>query len=379
MNDRGGKIIRVETPIVDLPFKRMHRLSRADLLAQSYTLCRIHTEDGIIGTGDAVVPGGPWWGGEAAESIKAMLDTYIVPLLMGRSVFDLNAITADIEQRVFGNPCAKSAVEVALLDAISRTLGISLSAYLGGAVRQSIPCLWALATGKLEADVAEAQALVEAERHAMFKIKLGFGSPLDDIKRVAETSRQIGLPCSIDLNEAWSVADAAFLMPHLADSGVVMIEQPIMRTDLRGLARLTSSSAIPIMADEAVCAVHEAQAVIETRAAHAISLKISKSGGIRKTRLIAEMARSGGLGVFGGTALDGSIGVAASLQLFSTLPALQWGCELFGPLLLAEDIVTEPIRYDARQVWLPPGPGTGVTVDEDRLRHFAREGTYNQS
>ena len=375
MKNRGGKIVRVDTPIVDLPFKRLHRLSRADVSAQSYTLCRIHTEDGIIGTGDAVVPGGPWWGGEAAELIKTLLDTYVVPLLIGRTIFDLNAITADIDKRVFGNPCAKSAVEVALLDALCRTLEISLATYLGGAVRQSVPCLWALATGKLEADVAEAQDLVAAERHAMFKIKLGFGSPLEDIKRVAETSRQIGLPCSIDLNEAWTAADAALLMPHLADSNVIMVEQPILRTDLRGLARLTNGSAIPIMADEAVCTVNEALAVVEMGAAHAISLKISKSGGISRTRTIANIARHGGLSVFGGTALDSSIGVAASLQLFATLPALQWGCELFGPLLLAEDIVTEPIRYEANEVCLPQGPGTGVTIDEDRLRHFAREGT----
>jgi hypothetical protein len=52
-----------------------------------------------------------------------------------------------------------------------------------------------------------------------------------------------------------------------------------------------------------------------------------------------------GIGLYGGTMLEGTVGTAASAHLFATFPALQWGTELFGPLLLTEDIVTSPLTY----------------------------------
>jgi muconate cycloisomerase len=371
----GGKIVRIETPIVDVPFRRPHKLSRATILAQAYVIVRIHTEDGMIGTGDAVVPGGPWWGGESAETIKLMIDTHIAPILIGQSVFEAQRLMAHADRVVFGNPVAKSAVEVAMIDAACRSWGISISDHFGGRVTDSIPVLWALGTGEKNADVAEAKALVAADRHHMFKIKLGFGTLDEDIARVIETADAIGVPCSIDLNEAWDIAQASYYLPRLKGSRIVMIEQPIARTNLTGMAALTQQLDIPVMADESVCTPQQALAVVEARAADSVSLKISKSGGLRKTQAIASIAQSAGLACFGGTALDGSIGVAASLQLFATMPELRWGCELFGPLLLSDDVVATPIVYKDNKVWLPEGPGTGIEIDEGKLRHYAREGT----
>jgi muconate cycloisomerase len=73
--------------------------------------------------------------------------------------------------------------------------------------------------------------------------------------------------------------------------------------------------------------------------------------------------------------LEGGIGTAASAQLFSTFPILEWGTELFGPLLLAEQILTEPLDYSEFGLRLPTGPGLGVDVDEDRLDCFRRDRT----
>ena len=47
-------------------------------------------------------------------------------------------------------------------------------------------------------------------------------------------------------------------------------------------------------------------------------------------------------------------------------------CEHFGPPILTGEFVTEPLRYEDVRVHLPAGPGIGVVIDEDRLRHHAR-------
>lgn len=375
MTGKGGTITRIETPIVDLPLRRPHRLSRATLNRQSYLIVRIHTEAGIVGTGEGVVPGGPWWGGEAVEGMKALIDTYAIPQLLKRSVFDSQQLMRLLDRTIYANPVAKSAIEVALLDAASRILEIPISDMFGGRRTESLPVLWALGTGQPAADIEEAKTLVADKRHAMFKIKVGFAEPEDDLRRVIATAEAIGLPCSIDFNEAWDRPLASKYLPMLEGSGVVMIEQPVARTDLAGMAALAARLDIPLMADEAVCSPQQALAVVEHRAAEAISLKISKAGGIRRTQQIAAIAESAGLGCFGGTALDSSIGVAASLQLFATLPELRWGCELFAPLLLTDEIVTKPITYRDNHAWVPEGYGTGVDIDPHKLRHYSRPGT----
>jgi muconate cycloisomerase len=71
--------------------------------------------------------------------------------------------------------------------------------------------------------------------------------------------------------------------------------------------------------------------------------------------------------------LEGAIGTIASAHLFSTFPRLAWGTELFGPLLLTEQLLTEPLQYQDFELSVPTGPGLGIELDADRLRFFQRD------
>jgi muconate cycloisomerase len=64
----------------------------------------------------------------------------------------------------------------------------------------------------------------------------------------------------------------------------------------------------------------------------------------------------------------------ASAHVFAGFPHLDWGTELFGPLLITEEILETPLRYADFELEIPSGPGLGVTLDEDRLSHFRRDG-----
>ncbi len=64
---------------------------------------------------------------------------------------------------------------------------------------------------------------------------------------------------------------------------------------------------------------------------------------------------------------------AAHLHAFATLRELAWGCEHFGPQILTGEYVAEPLRFEDFHVHLPTGPGIGVVLDEDKLRHYARQ------
>jgi muconate cycloisomerase len=68
----------------------------------------------------------------------------------------------------------------------------------------------------------------------------------------------------------------------------------------------------------------------------------------------------------------GAIGATAHLQVFATLRELGWGCEHFGPKMLVDDVVTEPLRFGEFHVHVPSGPGIGVTLGDEKLRRHAR-------
>ena len=91
------------------------------------------------------------------------------------------------------------------------------------------------------------------------------------------------------------------------------------------------------------------------------------------TRKVAAVAEAAGIGLYGGCLLESSIGAAAHLQVFAGLRELGWGCEHFGPQILTDDLVAEPLRFEDFQVHLPAGPGIGVTLDQDKIRRYARD------
>jgi muconate cycloisomerase len=73
--------------------------------------------------------------------------------------------------------------------------------------------------------------------------------------------------------------------------------------------------------------------------------------------------------------LEGGIGTIASAHAFSTFAQLEWGTELFGPLLLTEEILLAGPVYGDFELQVPDGPGLGITLDEDRLSFFERGAT----
>src|SRR5690606_16959192 len=108
------------------------------------------------------------------------------------------------------------------------------------------------------------------------------------------------------------------------------------------------------------------------RAAQVFSLKVAKHGGLLRTRQVAGVAEAADIGWYGGTMLETSLGSAASAHVFATLPGVHHGCELFGPQLLVDDIVEQPMRLDNFDLVLPDGPGFGVTINQGQLDRFTR-------
>jgi muconate cycloisomerase len=95
---------------------------------------------------------------------------------------------------------------------------------------------------------------------------------------------------------------------------------------------------------------------------------------LTNARKVAAIAEAAGLSLFGGTMLESGVGTAASVQLFSTLATLRWGCQLFDPLLFKDDIAANRPEYRDFNLIVPNGPGFGVVVEEHKLAFYRRDG-----
>ena len=369
------QILALETLLVDVPTIRPHKLSVATMMGQTLVLVRLQTSDDVVGWGEATTIGGLAYGEESPESIKTNIDRYIAPLLVGQYATQVAACMARVKGHVQGNRFAKCAIETALYDNQARRLGVPLSELFGGRVRDSLPVAWTLASGDTVKDIAEAERVLDLRRHNIFKLKIGLRSVKDDVAHVAAIQRAVGDRASvrIDANQAWSVTEALEGCRMLADAGVDMVEQPIAAHDKLGLRRLTQANIIPIMADEALHGPVDAFTVASTQAADIFAVKINQSGGLRGAAQVAAIAEASGIALYGGTMLEGAVGTMASAQLFATFDSLSWGTELFGPLLLTEEILREPLMYRDFALHLPRTPGLGLDIDEDKLARLRRD------
>lgn len=369
------KIQAIEAILVDLPTIRAHQLAMTVMQRQTLVIVRLQCSDGIEGIGEATCIGGLAYGDQSPEGIKLAIDTYLAPLLIGRDAANVNAAMAHAARHVQGNSFAKSAIETALLDAQGKRTGLPVHALLGGAYRTALPVLWTLASGDSGRDIDEAHALIEARRHCVFKLKIGRRAWRDDVAHVARIKRALGesTVMTVDVNQAWSETQAERGIAALEAEGIDLIEQPVARQRRDAMARLARRFTVPIMADESVCDADDALAYAEAAAADVIALKISKAGGLLPLLRAAAVADAAGIGLYGGTMLEGTIGSIASAHAFAACPQLAWGTELFGPLLLKDDVVTERPVYRDFDLVLGDAPGLGVALDEDKLAFYRRD------
>ena len=170
MSELAQKIVSMDVWHVQLPVnsRRDHGIGTV-ANAIDVVIVGLETESGLKGFGEA----SPWsvFTG-TAESNFAALDRYLRPLIIGKSIEDLQSIINDAEKTVVHCGEAKAALETALLDLKGKILGVPIYELLGGAVRKTIPLSVSLANPEFSADIELLTKLREAGIRIV-KIKTG--------------------------------------------------------------------------------------------------------------------------------------------------------------------------------------------------------------
>lgn len=371
---KTATIERIETCLVDLPTIRPHKLSVATMYGQTLMLVKVFCSDGVVGIGEGTTIAGMAYGPESPEAMKLAIDAYFAPQMIGKDATRIQALMAHLGKLVKVNHFSKSALETALLDAHGKRLGVPVSELLGGRRRDRLPVAWTLASGDTAKDIAEAESMLDARRHNIFKLKIGAKDIDTDIRHVAQIKKALGERAAVrvDVNMAWSESQAARAIPALAEAGCELVEQPV--ASAAALARLARRFPVALMADEVVQGPESAFDIAKNAGADVFAIKIEQNGGLFAAQRVAAIADAAGIELYGGTMLEGAVSTIASAHLFSTFAHLQWGTELFGPLLITEEILTTPLEYSDFQLSVPNGAGLGIELDEARIKRFTRDG-----
>jgi L-alanine-DL-glutamate epimerase-like enolase superfamily enzyme len=236
--------------------------------------------------------------------------------------FDFTSIVNYLDSIAPGNPAVKAAIDIALHDLNGKLKGQPCWKLLG-----SDPAKMPVTSCTIGIDTKEVilQKVKEAEGLKVIKVKLG----RDSDKELIQTIRSVtDVPLYVDANQGWTDRKQSLdLIYWLAEQGVQLIEQPMLKTDIDGNAWITEHSPIPIIGDEAVqrlADVEKAKGVY-----HGINIKLMKSAGMYEAQQMINKARELDLKILIGCMSETS---CATLAAAALAPQCDWA-DLDGPFL----------------------------------------------
>ena len=323
-----------------LPLKTPWRIAHGTSKSRTNALVRL---DGGLGEG-ALPPYSPY----RVEDVQAYVEA-----LDADALLTAGSLNEALDALPPGPPPARTALDLALHDRWGQALGHPLYRLWGlnplGAPISSV----ALSIPEDEADLRA--ALQRFDGFPLFKLKVGTGDLARDeaIVRMAHAATSAQL--CIDANAAWSVDDAATILPRLAGYDLLFIEQPLPKANAaswHALRRRLPNGMPPLIADESVQTADDVLAL--AGAADGVNLKLVKHGGLRNTRRLIELARAVDLQVMIGCMIESSVALTAAAHLAPLADYL----DLDGMLHLTADPF-EGVRLDRGQLVLPDRPGLG--------------------
>jgi L-alanine-DL-glutamate epimerase-like enolase superfamily enzyme len=374
------KVTQIDTRIVDIPVQSPYVFSHGVLKAFSNVLVWIHADGGAVGIGEAsFVPGGGV-SEEAPESAKPIIDRYLAPQVIGEDPFDVERIHRKMDDAVPRNLIAKSGIDLALWDLMGKALGIPVCKLLGGVCHPKVLCTYTLSIDTPER-MAEQALLRKRQGYKTLVVKIG-REPGGDIERLRRVREAVGdeVNVRLDANEAYWPDQAIQIIRQMEKFCPEFVEEPVKRWDLDGMAKVAQAVDTPISSDESNTSMDTVMRIIQKRAADIINIKISKNGGLYRSKKIATLAEAAGIPCIVGGANTYEVGRQACRHFAVSTAQAQMGMGSEGCAPASQskidDVTTRVLTYEDvtagnGYVEVMAGPGLGVDIDEEKVRKYA--------
>ena len=379
------KITQVRAHVLRSALEQPFSFSQGWVSSRGATLVEVQTDDGITGWGEALCQGL-----QPPEIAAAAINHALKQLVMGEDPLQPEVLwhrmyhyTRDYGQKgaVVG---AISGIDIALWDICGKARNTPVAKLLGGAFRTKVQ---AYATGfyRIKGHGEAPRLAKEFETHCAngfraLKIKLGFG--IEDDLSVMAALRDLAKnrEVMIDVNHAYSVADAIRLGRELEDMGwrLRWYEEPVVQEDLDGYAEVRRALATPIAGGENEYTLFGFRHLLASRGLDIAQPDICIAGGFTGCRHIVALAHAHGVQV-NPHVWASAVGQAASLQLIASIPVANHS--LFPKDILLEfdtsshpfrnELTSDPLKQKNGWVEIAQKPGLGIEVNRQILEKYA--------
>jgi L-Ala-D/L-Glu epimerase len=332
-------MLSVTVAAIELPLVYPFQIARgeAETIARS-AVVRVRT-NGCEGLGEAT-PVERY--DESIETVERYFASH--PLASG-DPFRLEELVND------GIPAAaRAGLDLALHDLIGKQLGKPLYALLGLDPSATPSTCRTIGIADPELTLRKVDEVAD---HPILKVKLGIGTPQEQVETIATIRARYAGTIRIDANEGWDAETAIRILRELEPYEIEFCEQPIPAGRPHELRAIRERVSIPIVADEDALVATDLPALYGC--VDGVNVKLAKTGGIRGALAMIHTARAMGMRLMLGCMVESAIAATAAAHLS---PLVDWA-DIDGPLLIARDPF-EGVTYDRGKLLLPDEPGLGV-------------------
>ena len=345
-----------------------------------HILVRLEAADGLAG-----------WGEMSDQSHLPMyqydlreLENALQGLLAGQEANDLLRLE-DVLIRAYPEEgykysrsgSVRQGVELALLDLAGRAAGVPVYQLFGGKLRDGIRVCYPIFAMRSVEQVAGNLARVQArwaEGFDLIRLYAGANAEADELflQQFVErfqgrvSVKSFDFSNVLDWRRAWQATErlARIVEPML-------VESVAPHHDLDGLVEYRRRSRWPV--SEHVFHLYHGWQLLSRGCVDILNISPYLLGGVRASLRLATLAEAARVGVLIGTTQELNLGTAAIAHLGAVTRGLDYPSDSTGPKLYIQDVVKNPVRYEAGQLMVPEGPGLGVDVDEAALASLTSE------
>jgi muconate cycloisomerase len=335
-----------------------------------FVICRLTTEDGKTGVGEAFV-----WLPETGVSPEQLVDVVKKSLsryVIGQSPFNVEAIRRRMEINVNRSDVAKGLVDMACYDLMGRITNRPAHDFMGGRCVDEVPLSALISLMDVEAMVGLCQRFHDRGMRT-FRLKLG-RSVQEDVQIVSSVRNALGpeVRLRVDYNQAYTPTEAVRAIRAIEPFGIDFAEQPVASANYNGMAYVQKRVSIPVMAHEGCFSLQDITSLYKMGGIEIVGANSERPGGVTSLLRAISYAEMEGLGV---VLHNQPLGIASAMHIHVAAARFHslggHAIELFGHLMMEDDLITERIDYRNGTAKVPTGPGWGVTLDEEALEKYA--------
>jgi muconate cycloisomerase len=375
------KITKIEIKKLSIPLPKPYKLSKlyGTLYTTEPVVVKVHTDEGICGYGETDPM--PLFTGESPETVFVVITEALAPALIGRNPLNIAKVHEVMDGITKDMHLAKAAIDMACYDILGKFAGLPVCDILGGKLRDELPIMGSIGGGAPEKNSREALGMIE-KGYKSIMIKIG-GSDLQlDIDRTHAIRDAVGAgyPLIVDANQGWDVRRAVRYIKEVDSCKLELFEQPIAAWDTAGFVKIKEKTDMALSADESVMSLENAKILIKEKAVDVFSVKVSKNGGIYRTKEIINLAEYFGIDCLFNSMIEEGITQAASLALgASTKNLYEYGHAYFSPTRLEADITNFSDSIKNGNICVSTENGLGIEVLEDVVEKYCTKSKVVES